>query len=60
VFDVVFLPEMLFVRLQVGKLGSLGVCEIDQEDVLLMAEVLTTKVLTDSCPVQVMSMSYET
>ena len=55
-----FPPEMLFVQLQVGKLGFLGVYEIDQEDVLLMAEVLTKMILTESCPVQVTSMSYET
>ena len=55
-----FPPELLFVRLQVGKLGSLGVYEIDQEDVLLMAEVLTKMILTESFLVQVMSMSYET
>ena len=56
--DVVLPPKMLFVpRLQVGKLGSLGVYEIDQEDVLLMTGVLTTKTLTYSCPDQVMSLS---
>ena len=58
-FDVVFPPEIMFVWWQVGKLGSLGVYEIDQEDVLLMA-VLTKMILTESCPVQMMSMSYET
>ena len=59
-FDVVFPPEMLVIRLQVGKLGSLGVYEIDQQEILLMAEVLTKMILTESCPVQVTSMSYET
>ena len=59
-FELVFPPETLFVRLQAGELGSLGAYRNDQEDILLVAEVLSAKVLTGSCPDQGISLSHRT